>query len=268
MSDSKDNIKDKKAIKTNNSSKIKNKLGDTNKVVNIEDANPEDVKPKDVKAKNIKRKSVKNKKKVSLKFVFLLFVLVVFIIIVSFSIFESPVVEYNESVVPINYNNYTFKLRSDGFWETIIDTPSGVRSALFHYNPYDLEDVYFDGNITKDLRTVHKFGGNAFVSVRPEALTSGSFALSGIEVAKILSHVVGFSDGRTKSALTEKLEGVNSTIANCDTANPMRFVVEIGMSNLSGIYYEDYCVRLLGSDVNETLRLADTFAFYVIGVMD
>jgi len=187
--------------------------------------------------------------------------------IVLFSGKNTPVTHPSDSSA-FTYNNYHFQETPNGFWSVGMSTAFGDQQVLFYYNPLQLENYSYQPVINSYLKAVQNNHGTVYVSFRPEIASngnSGPAAIAGVEVAKISSKVLGM---KTKSAFTASIEGENFTIFNCDKANSENFVVEIGLANTTELRMDKkYCVTILGSTVNDTIKLADLFAYKSTGIM-
>lgn len=197
-------------------------------------------------------------------------VIIAVIAVVAIVLFSGKTRPVN-SQVDLNsftYNNYHFQKTQDGFWAVSMRTAFGDQQVLFYYNPLQLENYSYSPIINNYLKAVQENHGTVYVSFRPEIATkgnSGPAAVAGVEVAKISSKVLGM---KTKSAFTAPIDGENLTVFNCDNATSENFVVEIGLANRTEINMpKKYCVTLLGSAVNDTIKLADLFAYKSTGVM-
>ncbi|MCF7866711.1 hypothetical protein K9L67_04775 [Candidatus Woesearchaeota archaeon] len=210
------------------------------------------------------KKSDSNKSSLNKAWYYLFAALIVILIVVLIFIFNND--KSNVFVSGDSYNGFVFNQLDDGLWETEIKTIYGDMPVIFHYNPKELETYYFNTSAIKDVNEVKDNNGFFFVALNPLVDESGSVAIAGIEVAKIASKVVGFGE-KTKSALTQRDPENPSNVASCEEASSIAYVLEFDVGNESGIFIEPYCARLIGKDFEETVRLADAFAFHMVGVM-
>lgn len=223
-------------------------------------------KEKDVmkKEKNSKPKSFF--KSNTVQYMLALIVLILIFVVITILTSKNLVVQEEQKDYSAPYNGFVFEKTSSGMWQTEMKTVLGDAPIIFHYHPLDLEDIEFNKSIFVNLEKSKEAGGLFFVSVRPEVKNNGEIAIAGIEISKMASKVLGF-EGRTKSALTEIDPETPSNVASCGVAREGAFVVELGLGNETEIIVKPYCAQLLGSNLNETIKLADAFVYHATGVM-
>ena len=190
--------------------------------------------------------------------------LIVFLVVILIIMFSS-----NDEEVPVSgelYNGFVFFQTSDGLWRTEMKTVYGDRNVWFRHHPLELEDYYFNKSVFKYIENTYDANGFFFISLTPDVDSNMTAGIAGMEIAKVISKIVGFGD-RTKSALTERDPDTPSNVAACKDASEKAFVLEIDIGNETGMYVEPYCTRLVGKDFDEIIKLADMFAYHVTGVM-
>lgn len=251
--------------KSKTQTKSENKIKDVaeSKIKNESKSKKQEEKNK--KSDSTKEKSNKNFFQ-STTFQYMLMLVVLIIIFVAISIFTTTNTPNHGSAVDGVYNGFMFEKVSGGFWQTTMKTVEGDKEIIFHYHPAELENLKFDKSVLEYLKAAKEAKGFFFVSIRPEIDNNGEAAIAGIEVAKMASRVLGF-DNRTKSALTEQNNETPSNIASCEFSSQNAFVIELGLADETTMVVQPYCAQLLGSDLDETIKLADMFVYYASGVM-
>jgi len=222
------------------------------------------------KAEDSEKKKTPEKKSNSWKGYVVALIIVAVIAVVAIILFSKnnvPVTPSADSTA-FTYNNYHFQKTSEGYWSVGMSTAFGDQQVLFYYNPLQLENYSYQPVINNYLKAVQNNRGTVYISFRPEIMTKGNggpAAIAGVEVAKISSKVLGL---KTKSAITASIGDENFTTFNCDNATSENFVVEIGLANTTELRMDKkYCVTILGSNVNDTIKLADLFAYKSTGIM-
>lgn len=174
----------------------------------------------------------------------------------------------NEYVRP--YNGYEFNKDANGHWITIMHTVSGDKKIPFYYHPEELLDLEYDSKINEMLSIVHRNGGTFTVAygaelTNPDIPGTGMPAIAGLELSKMALYVFGM---QTSAGFTDEIENTTFNVVSCDNASLRNYVVEMRLGDENKLYSKDYCAVMEVKTLNDTIRLADLFAYKITGVIN
>jgi len=174
----------------------------------------------------------------------------------------------DQVVVENQYNGFDFSEAQGGIWVTRIYAKKQPYDIPFYFHPRDTESVLVDPNATHPL---WKSPGpqEVVISVDPES--KSKVVIAGIEVARILGTKYDLYNFPTSSALSRATNATaDMAVINCLDATDDRVVIQFieGKQNLITRYPKNQnCIVLQYTDVNESVRVADRFAYMLLKIM-
>ncbi|MGV8086405.1 MAG: hypothetical protein ACP5N1_02120, partial [Candidatus Woesearchaeota archaeon] len=137
----------------------------------------------------------------------------------------------------------------------------------FYNNPTEVLDIYVNPEaITKIRQFRTNKNGTLYVSVDPTESSKGIMAA--IEYARILGNVYNIYNMNVKSAITEEINvTLGSPVITCSNQSKDVFVIMQYKSDKNLINVSNNCVTIEYLNVNESVRVADAFAFRLLNII-
>lgn len=187
--------------------------------------------------------------------VFLLLVGVVFVLVSSLS---APSVEEYE------YNGFVFRSADAGScgtqrdcWRTQVQLNIGVRNVEFYYGPREVEDVFVDPAAVERVLNLTYPGRNGSVVITFDE------DFSGVGIAA--PNLAGVTGERVYNIPTTS--SVYGQPVSCADASAQLVVVRFINESFSGVAYEDGCVLISASSVDELLRVTDAYRLHLLRIL-
>ncbi|PIN81317.1 hypothetical protein COV13_01600 [Candidatus Woesearchaeota archaeon CG10_big_fil_rev_8_21_14_0_10_32_9] len=162
------------------------------------------------------------------------------------------------------YNGYYFNKTSDlGLWRTTLKTGVGDVVYDFYYHPLDVENISYNNSLSLYIIVVAKNNGNFTVAYSPELSGFGKAAIAGTEVTKVIGTYINVNSG-----FTEALPGYpDLPIHNCSESGPRVHVLEFSLGEKNEIISDQYCSKIIGTDLDNLIMLADAYIYRVMGII-
>jgi len=225
------------------------------------------IKKVDSKVSNIKESDVETKKPVDSKKSLRTVLLIVFgvIIILAGIVLLSKYVFTNKNTV--EYNNYTFTKFEGNKWMTQQLIREQVYNIPFYNNPTQVQDVVIDPNSIVRIRQFsYNPNGTTYISVEPNE--SSKTILAGVEYARILGNAYSIYNMNVKSAITRTTNASGSLpVMTCKNQSKDTFIIIQTMSDKNLISLKGNCVTIEYLNANESIRVADAFAFRLLNII-
>lgn len=207
------------------------------------------------------RKPVDSKKSL----MFVISVVLIIITIIAGTILLSKYVFKDKNT--IEYNHYIFIKYEKDKWITQQVINGQLYDMPFYNNPTEVLDIYVNPEVITKIRQFRtNKNGTLYVSVDPTESSKGIMAA--IEYARILGNVYNIYNMNVKSAITQE---VNITLASpvitCSNQSKDVFVIMQYKSDKNLINIENNCVTIEYLNVNESVRVADAFAFRLLNII-
>jgi len=217
------------------------------------------------KSSRSEKKEEKQTKKKSIKHSLLLKIVIpIGIIIILTVIFVLISANKPEKVDYSQYNGYYFNKTSDlGLWRTTLKTGSGDVVYDFYYHPLDVENISYNNSLNLYIIVVAKNHGNFTIAYSPELAGFGKAAIAGTEITKVIGTYINVNSG-----FTESLPGYpDLPIHNCSESGPRAHVLEFSLGETNEIISDQYCSKIIATDLDNLIKLADTYIYRVMGII-
>ncbi len=167
------------------------------------------------------------------------------------------------------YNGFDFAQADGGLWVTRIQVREQPYDIPFYYHPRDLEDIIVRDHDAHRLLTVrNRTVEQVFVSVDPDAGAKVA-AIAGVEIARLTGSKYGLLNLPTTGALTRP---GNTTadypVLTCKDATPQTVILQFEQDDAGNAIVRDGdCVILFYQTPDDAVRVADRFAYLILGIM-
>jgi hypothetical protein len=164
------------------------------------------------------------------------------------------------------YNGFDFSKAQGGLWVTRVEVRGQAYVIPFYNHPRDLEDIVRDPNATLPI---YRRPAEVAISVDPEA--PSKVVVAAVEVSRLLGSKYNLFNLYTHSALSRAPSvPVDVPILDCNNATPDRVVIQFieGKEDVITRWSENpNCIILQYTDANESVRVADKYAYMLLKVM-
>ncbi len=170
------------------------------------------------------------------------------------------------------YNNFPFK-KQNNVW--IVQAQKGDQpyQIQFHYPPWEVEDIISDPTAENTLISASRNNReNTTVFITMDPSLSSRAVIAGVEISKLTGSRFNILNLETHGALTEepkrKRANTNNPIVTCENANENNIVILLKVTDNNIIHQEGDCIILEGKSAEDLIRVADKFAYKIMGVME
>jgi len=181
---------------------------------------------------------------------------------------QTPLTPVGDIVV---YNGYEFE-RTEGVWKThmvITDNFKGWTRPydfLFHYNPYEVEDVPTVRNsINQSIAYFFIFREGTYITFDPdqEGIVLARIAQASVELTKIVSQVYE----KPVKGGTTKYFSDSYPVITCEDASDKMGVIYIRLGNETKVYNDGLCLIVQGKNETDIIRAAEKVSFELLKIM-
>jgi hypothetical protein len=178
--------------------------------------------------------------------------------------------QQQETVKP--YNNFQF-VKDGQLWITTAQKGDQPYRIPFYNHPSTLENIVAEPDVEQPLLEAglnNESNVSVFISVDPTL--SSRAVVGGVEISRLTGDRYDILNLPTRSGLlrepVNQSAATDTPIVTCDAASDDRIVIALrrGPSNL--ITTEGDCIVLEATNGENMLRVADRFAYMILGVMD
>jgi hypothetical protein len=204
----------------------------------------------------------------------------IWIIIVIIAIFASVLISlrsYQEDTsnlvntpIMVNYSGYIFEKHGNA-WVSKITVEHANKQWIreytidFHFNPYQVENITTVRNNNGDAVSKLIFRRAIQTYVTMEPLYPASVVLGGVEVAKIIGQVY---EKKVKAAVNSPTNLTDAPIITCQNVTNDIAVIELKLSNRTGIFEHQGCVTIEGTNAVEMLRASERLTFEMLDILN
>ncbi len=161
------------------------------------------------------------------------------------------------------YNGFDFSSAQGGLWITRIEIGAQPYDIPFYNHPKDLEDI----PVTKGaIDPVYSRPSELVISVDPNA--NSKVVVAAVEISRITGTKYGIFNIPTRSAISSPTDAkIDLTVMNCNNATSNRVVIQFIQGRQDAIDVKGNCVILQYANVNESVRVADRYAYMLLKIM-
>jgi hypothetical protein len=191
----------------------------------------------------------------------------IIIIVIATIIILSKYVFTDKNPGTITYNKYVFEKYEGNKWLTQQKIRNQTYNIPFYYNPTQVLDIPIDPVTITRLRNL-SFDPNNTVYISIDPNESSKVVVAGVEYARILGKAYDIYNMNVKSAFNTP---VNQTteypIITCKNQSRDTIVIIQTVSNKNLISIKGNCIAIEATDANESIRVADAFAFKLLNII-
>ncbi len=161
------------------------------------------------------------------------------------------------------YNGFDFTPAQGGLWVTRIDVRKQPYDIPFYFHPRDTESVLVGANVTWPIT---RNPAQVIISIDPTE--PSKVVVGGVEIGRILGTKYNMYNIPTSSALSKpSATKVDIPVLSCANATYDRVVIEFKKGPENAIATNGNCVVLQYTDANESVRVADRYAYMLLRIM-
>jgi hypothetical protein len=161
------------------------------------------------------------------------------------------------------FNGFEFAQAEGGLWVTRIEVGRQPYDIPFYYHPRETQDVIVDKTAVDPL--LSGAPGEVYISVDPDA--NNRVVIAGVEIARITGSKYNLLNLNTKSALTKPVPAYDIPVVTCKDATEDRVVIQFVEDRANVIYREGNCIQLHYANANDSIKVADRFAYMLLRIM-
>lgn len=165
------------------------------------------------------------------------------------------------------YNGFDFAQAEGGIWVTRIQVGAQPYDIPFYFHPRDTLTVLIDPTATDPL--LKAAPREVILSVDPDA--GATVVVAAVEIARITGTKYNLLNYETHSALSRPGNGTAELpVFDCKNATDDRVVLQFVRGSKDLIVRSDKypnCVLLQYTEANESIRVADRYAYMLLKIM-
>jgi len=178
---------------------------------------------------------------------------------------------HKQKVIEENsYNGFSFYEQPGGLWLTRLSVNGQLYNIPFYNHPRDLKDIAIQKDVELLIKNPNGYPKAVYISVDPNA--SSRVVVGGVEIARITGNKYNLLNIFTKSALHYNPSNDTDTlVVNCSNSNPEVIVLYFDKGTGNAIYSDKkypYCIHLDYVTDNDSIRIADRFAYQLLNIMN
>lgn len=162
-------------------------------------------------------------------------------------------------------------MENNTLYNVNVDFPNKRYIISLRNSPYDVENISLEPNIERNLNRKEGIG-MLYVTKEPEIInqTNNKATIAIIEFGRILgTNEFGIYKIPSQSANTKTpIDNLNSTvpIITCGNVSQEVSVIYVKLGDKNEIYSKDGCVIVEATDGDNLIKVADKFAYHLIGL--
>jgi hypothetical protein len=163
------------------------------------------------------------------------------------------------------YNGFDFAQAEGGLWETRVYARNQPYDIPFYHHPRDLEDISVEPGVLDPV--IRQAPRQIYISVDPAA--NPIVVVAGVEIARLTGSRYNLYNIDTKSALSRPAEAkLDVLVLNCSNATRDRVVLQFIPAQENSIQRDGSCIKLNYIEANDSVKVADRYAYMLIRVME
>ncbi|MFC1648516.1 hypothetical protein ACFL1B_03575 [Nanoarchaeota archaeon] len=168
------------------------------------------------------------------------------------------------------YNNYPFE-PSDTLWITWAEKDGQPYRIPFYHHPTELEDIVAEPGLEQLLLFASKEKPETVVYITLDPELQSRAVVAAVEISRLTGDRYNLLNLETHGALTrlpdEQIANTQNPIITCNDANHDTIVIWMTLTNANFIHAEGNCITLEARSDEDMVRVADRFAYMIIGIM-
>lgn len=167
------------------------------------------------------------------------------------------------------YNYYKFNKGEDNLWYLDLSIKNKPYLIPFYYTPFQIEDIYIDNNTMIALSQFKDRNTPKVMYISIDPLASSKIAVAAFEIKRLLGTNYDILNFDVYYGI-HYLHEANYTeypVATCNDARPDRIIMMINVTGKNSITTEDNCIHINSRSINESVRVADAFAYRILGIV-
>ncbi len=169
------------------------------------------------------------------------------------------------------YNHYEFTKYEGNKWQTQQLIRGQLYDIPFYYNPSQVLDISTDNTTVGLIRAFSENNPNGTIYITIDPQEPSQLVVAGVEYARLLGTSYNIYNMKVKSALTAPYQQGNLTtespVITCSNQSQDTLVIYQAVGTQNRIYRDNYCIILESVNVSESVRVADTFAFNLLNII-
>jgi hypothetical protein len=189
------------------------------------------------------------------------------IIVLATVVLLSKYVFTNKNSDTVAYNNYVFQKFEGNKWMTQQMIKGQLYNIPFYYNPTEVLDIPIDPASINKIRNLSYYS-NVMVYVSVDPNESSKVVLAGVEYVRILGKAYDIYNMNVTSAINKPANQTTEyPVITCKNQSINRLVIYQTISTKNLVSIKGNCITIEASSVNETVRVADAFAFKLLNII-
>ena len=200
----------------------------------------------------------------------LVYVVVIIVVIIALLFSILFFTKYiNNTKNSISYNHYVFQRFEGDKWMTQQLIKGQLYDIPFYNNPYDVLNIPVDNRSIALVRSF-SFNPNGTVYITIEPNEQSKIVLAGVEYARLLGSAYDIYDMSVKSAIASPIANENASkypLITCKDASKDTLVIYQVVTDKNLISTNGNCIILESMNLNESVKVADAFAFRLLDII-
>lgn len=167
----------------------------------------------------------------------------------------------------VEYNHYVFEKFEGNKWMTQQLIGGQVYNIPFYNNPLQVLDIPVDPmSITAIRYFRNNPNGTVYITVDP--YESSKVVLANVEYARILGTAYNIYNMNVKSAISQNIDNITEyQVMTCNNQSKNNFIIYQRVTDKNLISLNGNCIVLESKTANESIRVADAFAFRLLNII-
>jgi hypothetical protein len=167
----------------------------------------------------------------------------------------------------VEYNHYIFQRYEGNKWMTQQLVREQIYNIPFYNNPKQVLDIPVDPASITRIRNFRAYtNGTVYITVDP--YESSKVVLANVEYARILGTAYNIYNMNVKSAISTSVnQTADILVITCKNQSKNVFVIYQKVTDKNLISVNGNCIVLESSSANESIRVADAFAFRLLNII-
>ena len=166
------------------------------------------------------------------------------------------------------YNGFEFALAQNGddsLWVTQISVQGQLYNIPFYFHPSATEEVLFSEGLAEGIVDNPNRPEKVYFTLSPDA--GSRPVIAAVELSRLFGTKYNLLNMEVQSALTEPVEGMDLATITCENATPGVLVIDFTLGSDNAVLHEGNCVHVIYTSPEESIRVADRFAYEILKIM-